>query len=471
MRPPTSRTGTAAPVEDVERLIDEAIDRVSVDRLVETARRLIDVPSPTGAEGACAIELAERLDDHGVEATVDAFEADRANLVASVGRDDDGVGVVINGHLDTTGYGDDRDRAWLFEAGPTDTSRAIVADGVVAGLGAYNMKGGVAAAAEALIALSSVADRLPGTVTLAAVAGESEKAAVEGLLASFDGPAVAGGGIGTRRYLEGRRPDAAVICEPSGLAVVNAQPGYVLVRLLVQGRPSYLPPARTPTTVDAALAVAGAIRFWATRYADMAALDCGLGVLRPTATIGALEGGWPFKPSGTPAAVALYVDLRVPPHLDADGPLAELADVASAAAAALGPFTTTPTVFARHVPGAWIPADHPLIAWAQASVERATGAPSPSPGELDFVAGDDGKLFAAAGIPYVKLGPGSPGRRDPRYGREQVPIDELVASARAYVAIAARLASLPRTAIASWPAIDIASTHLARSTTTEPPRP
>jgi acetylornithine deacetylase/succinyl-diaminopimelate desuccinylase-like protein len=46
----------------------------------------------------------------------------------------------------------------------------------LSGLGARNMKGGVAAAAEALLALAEVEAELPGTVSLAAVAGESEKA-------------------------------------------------------------------------------------------------------------------------------------------------------------------------------------------------------------------------------------------------------------------------------------------------------
>jgi DNA-binding transcriptional LysR family regulator len=71
----------------------------------------------------------------------------------------------------------------------------------------------------------------------------------------------------------------------------------------------------------------------------------------------------------------------------------------------------------------------------------------------DFPPGDDGKLFAAAGIPYVKLGPGSFAGRDARFGREQVRVSELVAAARAYVALGVGLASLPRGAAATWPPI------------------
>ena len=80
----------------------------------------------------------------------------------------------------------------------------------------------------------------------------------------------------------------------------------------MRGRAGYLPDPRSPTVISAMAAVADAIRSWARDYAEDAALDCGLGVLRPPCTVGAIESGWPFKPGGTPAAGALYVDLRVP---------------------------------------------------------------------------------------------------------------------------------------------------------------
>jgi acetylornithine deacetylase/succinyl-diaminopimelate desuccinylase-like protein len=438
-----------------DALIGEALAALDPERLVETARLLIDTPSPTGAERHCATRLAHRLDALGIPAVLDPFDDSRANVTASVGRGDGGVEVMVNGHLDTTGYGDERDRAWLVEAGPSDEPRSALVDGILSGLGAYNMKGGLAAAAEAIVALASVADRLSGRATLAAVAGESEKAPVDGLLARFAGLDVAGGGVGSARMLEGGRlrPDAVVICEPSGLAVVNAQPGYVLLRLLVRGRAGYLPPAETSTALDGAAAVLAAVRNWGRGYADWGALDCGLGVLRPTVTVGAIEGGWPFKPGGTPAGVALYVDLRVPPGLDAMDAIASLTDAVRAAAGSAGDFSIEAEPFARHLPGALVPSDHPLIEAARAAVQLATGAPDPVPLDGDFPPGDDGKLFAAAGIPYVKVGPGTPVGRDPRFGREQVRVSELVAAARTYVALAVRLASMPREATHRWPPI------------------
>jgi acetylornithine deacetylase/succinyl-diaminopimelate desuccinylase-like protein len=207
----------------------------------------------------------------------------------------------------------------------------------------------------------------------------------------------------------------------------------------------------SPTTIDGAAAIVAGVRSWGRDYADWGALDCGLGMLRPTVTVGAIEGGWPFKPGGTPAAVGLYVDLRVPPGLDPTTTVQSLTEAARAAATAAGPFTLEVEQFASHLPGALVPADHPLVEGARAAVRRATGTADPVPLDMDFPPGDDGKLFAAAGVPYVKVGPGTPVGRDPRFGREQVRVSELVAAARTYVGIGVRLASMPRAVARDWP--------------------
>ena len=423
-----------------------ALAAVRADRVVAIARGLIDAHSPTGSERPAAEALQALLAEGNVAATLDPFASRRANLLAGVGG---GAGphLLLCGHLDTTGYGDERDRGWLHELTPSDLPISRLEDGVVSGLGAYNMKGGVAAAAEALLALAAVAPRLAGRVSLAAVAGESEKAPVRGLVRDYAGQDYEGGGVGAERLLEagsplaaaGARPDGVVICEPSGLAVVNAQPGYVAVRIRILGRAGYLPAPGTPTVVTALAGAVDAIGAWGRTFAERAALDCGLGTLRPTCTIGAVESGAPFKPGGTPSVGALYVDVRIPPGVDADPVVDEL--VAAARVAARGSFTVDAEVVARNLPGVMIPAGHPLVVAAQAARSAVLGRPAEAAPDWDFVPGDDGKVFARHGIPYVKVGPGSPTTRDARFGREQVRADELEQAARLYVELAARVLS------------------------------
>ena len=429
--------------------LPRALAAIRQDRVVEIAAALVDAHSPTGQELPAAEALESVLRRHGLSPSLDRFAPGRANLVASAGAGHRGQSgsdrrshLMFCGHLDTTGYGDERDRPWLHELAPSDLPRAHVEDGVLSGLGAFNMKGGVAAAAEAVLAIAAAGADLPGTVSIGAVAGESEKAPVRGLARDYLGRDYAGGGVGAERLLAaGAPPDAVVICEPSGLAVINAQPGYAFVRFRIVGRTGYLPPARMPTVITALAEVVRAAGDWAAGWSERAALDCGLGTMHPTCTVGAVESGAPFKPGGTPSAAALYADLRVPPGIDAEAAVADLAGTCREALARHGPFSLEVDVYARNLPGALTPADDPLVKAAVAARRAVLGEHEQGAQDWDFVSGDDGKVFARAGIPYVKVGPASATDRDPRFGREQVRVAQLAQAASVYVELAARILS------------------------------
>jgi acetylornithine deacetylase/succinyl-diaminopimelate desuccinylase-like protein len=141
---------TTTLAESLQKL-DAAIDR---DRLIETAVRLIEVPSPTGDAGAVSDRLAEMLKRDGF--AVERPEGGHPNAPAVAVRfsaDQPGRTLQFNGHLDTV---------HLPFAGPN------VRDGLITGSGASDMKGGTAAAIEALRALRD-ANALPaGSVLLTA---------------------------------------------------------------------------------------------------------------------------------------------------------------------------------------------------------------------------------------------------------------------------------------------------------------
>jgi acetylornithine deacetylase/succinyl-diaminopimelate desuccinylase-like protein len=123
-------------------------------RLLAIAERLIAVPSPTGRAGAVSDTLAEILTEQGF--TVDRPEAGHPDAPAVVVRLASGrAGRVLqfDGHLDTV---------HLPFVPPK------VEGDLLTGSGASDMKGGVAAAVEALLALRD-ADALPaGAVLLTA---------------------------------------------------------------------------------------------------------------------------------------------------------------------------------------------------------------------------------------------------------------------------------------------------------------
>ena len=120
---------------------------VNRERLIETAIELISLPSPTRSAGAAADCLAEILAGDGFE--VQRPEADWPDAPAVVVRlesDRAGPTLQFDGHLDTV---------HLPFVPPA------LEDGVLRGSGSADMKGGIAAAVEALRALRE-ADALAG---------------------------------------------------------------------------------------------------------------------------------------------------------------------------------------------------------------------------------------------------------------------------------------------------------------------
>ena len=119
--------------DQVVSLVRQSIDR---ERLLETATLLVGTPSPTGSAGAVADRLADLLSGEGF--AVERPVAGHTEAPAVVARFDSGKpGRVLqfNGHLDTVHL-------------PFVPPR--IEDGVMFGSGVSDMKGGVAAAVEAM---------------------------------------------------------------------------------------------------------------------------------------------------------------------------------------------------------------------------------------------------------------------------------------------------------------------------------
>jgi acetylornithine deacetylase/succinyl-diaminopimelate desuccinylase-like protein len=139
------------PLADLRARLARAVDR---DRLLQTAVDLVAVPSPTGEAGACADRLAELLAADGF--AVERRPAGHPAAPAVVVRHPSGKPgrtLQLNGHLDTV---------HLPFVPPA------VADARLTGSGASDMKGGTAAAVEALRALRDSGALRAGSVLLTA---------------------------------------------------------------------------------------------------------------------------------------------------------------------------------------------------------------------------------------------------------------------------------------------------------------
>ncbi|HET9456288.1 MAG TPA: hypothetical protein VFO78_03025, partial [Candidatus Limnocylindrales bacterium] len=166
-----------------------------------------------------------------------------------------------------------------------------------------------------------------------------------------------------------------------------------------------------------------------------------LGRVEPGLTIGAIEGGWPFAPSMSPAVCHLYLDLRVAPGQSSAGAVRELRARLEAFATGHPSIDLRAGVYARGR-GTLTPPDHPLVRAAVQVLEEDLGlAASPFPvGAADT--SNDTSIFREQGIPAIKVGPSDrfdSDRTPAGDGGPHVNIGDLVAATRLYVGLARRL--------------------------------
>jgi acetylornithine deacetylase len=124
--------------------------------------------------------------------------------------------LVLNGHIDVVPPGDVSQ--WVDR----DPYAGVTRDGAVYGRGACDMKGGLVCNLFAIAAIRAAGITLEGRVLLESVVGEED------------------GGLGTfATLLRGYRGDAAIIPEPTDLAIVPACAGALTFRLAFTGRSTH----------------------------------------------------------------------------------------------------------------------------------------------------------------------------------------------------------------------------------------
>ena len=140
----------------------ELIDKQAAAKLLMD---LVNISSPTGEEAEIAKYLAGRFENAGLKATLQEADQNRFNAVGVLEGNGTGLSLLFDGHMDTTFTG--REKVGIkggFGLLPTVSSGAhAVAEGDrIYGLGATNMKGGIAAftmAAEAIKEIRREASR------------------------------------------------------------------------------------------------------------------------------------------------------------------------------------------------------------------------------------------------------------------------------------------------------------------------
>ena len=286
----------AAMKKKVQRLVDR-------DALLTIACDLVNIPSATGHEQACADYIIGRYRRAGIKVLPQSIEEARSNAVGIIKGRGSGPILMLNGHMDTSYVGDE---AYLPDT-PGYKPKAVVHGEWIYGLGIYNMKGSLAAFLHAAEVLQQAEIELAGDLLIACVAGEIEKAPVD----RFQGAAYRGGGCGTWHAItHGALADFAVVGEPSGMTLMRAHGGYVWTRITLVGDPMHTIYGSTRNnTINNMMKLMHALQAWGDEYEKRRAY---LG-MPAHVTLSAIEGGWPYRCSRVPVACTLYVDTRLMP--------------------------------------------------------------------------------------------------------------------------------------------------------------
>jgi acetylornithine deacetylase len=399
---------------------------VSVDRerLVETASRLVNVPSFTGDEEAAARLMVELLESLGLHVQWQQVEEGRANALGTWPGAGGGKSLMFNGHLDTSYSGRE---PWLRSV-PGFQPQAFERGGRLYGLGISNMKGAVACYVEAVRALQDAGVRLRGDVLIAAVCGEIEKTQQ----GDAQGAQYRGYAAGTRHLVShGGVADMCLLGEPTEGKVVLGHFGALWLRIRVHGdfiHTAFSEGRRDRNSILRARQVLDAVLEWIPAWENDPANE--YRGAKAIVNVGAIEGGFGWRASRTPHHTDLFLDVRVPPTKPMAVARGEVLEMVRGLAARFPDYGIEGEVFVT-APGAEIDEGHELVAAIDAAHAEVWGEP---PGRDVTRWFSDASALTRYGVPTVNYGT-STGLMDVELG-ENLEIGGLVKTAEVYARVA-----------------------------------
>jgi acetylornithine deacetylase len=354
------------------------------------------VPGGIG-EAEVARVLASVLREWGFAVEIQEVAPGRPNVVARIGRQG-GRSLMFNGHLDVVGV------AGMTHA-PFDP---VEKGGLLYGRGAADMKAGIAAMCAAAVRAADAG--LAGEIVVAAVCDEEFTS------------------IGTRGLIErGIRADAAIVTEPTQLAIMPAHKGFVWIDARFVGRAAH--GSRYDIGIDA-IRHAGLFLAELDRYESKTLASRGHPLLgRPSVHAAGISGGSGM--SSYPDLCELSIERRTIPGESTEQVRLEIEELLDRVKLADATCNGSITVTMDQQPSD-VPASAPIVRALAASLAN-TGVPESVAG---MTAWTDAALLNAAGIPAICFGPGDIGLA--HAAEEFVPVREIESAARVLTDLALR---------------------------------
>ncbi len=404
------------------------------DYLFTSLRGLVRIPSmnhpPTGDEYECQMAVARRWREMGLEPEVYALDSvpglmehpdywpgrdytNRPNVIARIKGSGGGKSLLLSGHIDTVPLGV---RPWKH-----DPFGGTIDEGRLYGLGAYDMKCGVAIELGVMRALRELGVTLKGDILAESVVDE-EFAGVNGTIAG---------------RVRGDNADAVVITEPTDLAINNGNRGGIVAQFSLAGPEGILFEEGEP---GHALRMLTHLLNWVDifrqrRRAKVPGWKGGPLDPVPVWVTKVFAGGWGTNvPNTVPAEALVELYYQLMPGEEK----AQLMDefytwLDEMVADKPNDFTGRPPITfpVRFMPGSEIPADAPVIQALDRCVKEVTGEaavvrPMPAPSDLYAVQKD----FGMQGIHYGPRGAGA------HAADEYVVLEDLVTVTKALTLLA-----------------------------------
>ncbi|MCU0511175.1 MAG: M20/M25/M40 family metallo-hydrolase [Anaerolineae bacterium] len=371
--------------------MSEVLAHVHPAEVVALTQQLIRIPSYLWQESAIGHWIADWLRERDFEVELQAVPLRDGGIThQAVGRlrgEGRGPALLLCGHTDTSDWGGRpfREAEWTHDPFSGDLE-----DGYLYGLGAINMKAGVAAILHAADAVRRSGRRITGDLIVACVVAET------------------GGGVGALHLMEqGLRADYGIVTEAGNLDAGIISVGYVQGKVRVKGefkhRVPYINPIEKIMPVIAAFGPA---------YRPLTPAD---------------QGGWlrftphPLLPGFPAMAVrniehfqdttTLMFDLRIIPGMTEDSVREDVQRLLAGLAAAdpdlhyeliIPQSARQPNMPAREA----TPPSHPLVQALVQAHTRVTGAAPVVGAGHRIGATADTCHFKGYGIACVEYGPG-----------------------------------------------------------------
>ncbi len=338
--------------------------------MIELLKNLIRADStlPKGESQAASV-LVKFFRNASIDATIDAWDANRANLVVHLRGSGNKSALLFGSHLDVVPPGDNPWQSPPFE--PTQR------DGRLYGRGAADMKAGIAAAATAIVEVVREGGKLQGDLVFAATAGEETDSCGALRFVERDGP--------TMPKLAG-----VVITEPTGFQLVTAHRGLAWIEVAVFGKTAHASmPHLGVNAIGQMQILLERLRGFVPRHTPDAILG------EPTLSVNQISGG--KAPNVIPDQCTIILDTRVVPGQTPEGIVAEL-EIIFRELAATDPNFRAEAKVLRFAPPMRTDPQCDFVRRVQWAVEaRETVA-------VRYTT--DGPYFAQLGAPVIVFGPG-----------------------------------------------------------------